>query len=87
MQAISLRDDDELIEVKLDQPQEGYFPGDKAYGQCIRFPESDVRPTGLGRTAMGVIGMQLTYDGDEVVGMQLDTQGDHLLLVSAVRHG
>ena len=49
------------------------------HGQCIRFHESDVRPTG--RATMGVIGMNLTYD-DEVVGMQLDTQGDYLILVS-----
>ena len=39
---------------------------------CIRFKEKDVRP--LGRTAMGVIGMNLDPD-DEIVGMQIDTQG------------
>ena len=48
-------------------------------GQCIRFDENDVRPTG--RTSMGVIGMNLSYD-DEVIGMQLDTQGKYLMLVS-----
>ena len=47
--------------------------------QCIRFKETDVRPTG--RSAMGVIGMNL-LDEDEVVGMQLDKQGDSLLIVS-----
>jgi DNA gyrase subunit A len=46
---------------------------------CIRFKETDVRPTG--RTSMGVIGMNLS-DGDEIVGMQLDDQGDSLLIVS-----
>ena len=77
--AISLREDDELIEVKLTNNKKDIFLVTK-YGQCIRFPETDVRS--MGRTAMGVIGMQLN-DGDEVVGMQLDTQGDYLLIVSA----
>ena len=77
--AISLSEDDELIEVKLTNNKKDIFLVTK-YGQCIRFPETDVRS--MGRTAMGVIGMQLN-DGDEVIGMQLNTQGDHLLIVSA----
>ena len=77
--AISLREDDELIEVKLTNNKKDIFLVTK-YGQCIRFPETGVRS--MGRTAMGVIGMQLN-DGDEVIGMQLNTQGDHLLIVSA----
>ena len=77
--AISLREEDELIEVKLTNNKKDIFLVTK-YGQCIRFQETDVRS--MGRTAMGVIGMQLN-DGDEVVGMQLDTQGDYLLIVSA----
>ena len=77
--AISLREDDELIEVKLTNNKKDILLVTK-YGQCIRFPETDVRS--MGRTAMGVIGMQLN-DGDEVIGMQLNTQGDHLLIVSA----
>ena len=77
--AISLREDDELLEVKLTNNKKDIFLVTK-YGQCIRFPETDVRS--MGRTAMGVIGMQLN-DGDEVIGMQLNTQGDHLLIVSA----
>ena len=77
--AISLREDDELIEVKLTNNKKDIFLVTK-YGQCIRFPETDFRS--MGRTAMGVIGMQLN-DGDEVIGMQLNTQGDHLLIVSA----
>ena len=48
-------------------------------GQCIRFKETDVRPTG--RSAMGVIGMSL-MDEDEVVGVQISTQGDTMLIVS-----
>ena len=78
LQAINLRDDDELIEVKSTNCKKDIILVTK-HGQCIRFHESDVRPTG--RATMGVIGMNLTYD-DEVVGMQLDTQGDYLMLVS-----
>lgn len=78
IQAITLRDDDELIEVKLTDKTKDIILVTK-YGQCIRFHENDVRPTG--RSAMGVIGMNLD-DGDEVVGMQLNTQGDALLIVS-----
>ena len=76
--AIGLRDDDELIEVKTTTADSEIFLVTK-YGMCIRFKETDVRKTG--RSAMGVIGMNLT-DGDEIVGMQLDHQGDSLLIVS-----
>ena len=76
--AITLREDDELIEVKQTIPQNDIFIVTKK-GMCIRFQEKAVRP--LGRTAMGVIGMNLDED-DEVVGMQIDTQGDSLLFAS-----
>ncbi len=76
--AISLREDDELIEVKQAKADEDIFIITK-YGMCIRFKESDVRATG--RSAMGVIGMNLD-DGDEVIGMQLKSQGEALLLVA-----
>lgn len=76
--AISLREDDELIEVKFTNNKKDIFLVTK-YGQCIRFHETDVRSTG--RVSMGVIGMNLS-DGDEVVGMQLDTQGEYLLIAS-----
>ena len=76
--AITLRDDDELIEVKFTNNKKDIFLVTK-YGQCIRFHETDVRKTG--RASMGVIGMILS-DGDEVVGMQLDTQGEYLLIAS-----
>ena len=78
IQAINLRDDYELIEVKLTDSNVDIILVTKL-GQCIRFPETEVRPTG--RSAMGVIGMNL-LDEDEVVGMQLDVQGDSLLIVS-----
>lgn len=76
--AITLRDDDQLIEVKKTDNEQDIFLVTK-YGQCIRFNEQDVRSTG--RTSMGVIGMNLA-DGDEVVGMQMESQGDSLMIVS-----
>ncbi len=78
LQAISLREDDELIEVKSTNLTKDIFLVTKN-GMCIRFNERDVRPTG--RTSMGVIGMTLTSD-DQIVGMQLNTQGQYLLFVS-----
>ncbi len=78
LQAINLRDDDELIEVKVTNDSMDIIMVTK-HGQCIRFNEKDVRATG--RTSMGVIGMNLSYD-DEIVAMQLNTQGDYLLFVS-----
>ena len=81
--AITLRDDDELIEVKLTDKQKDIILSTK-YGKCIRFDENDVRPTG--RTSMGVIGMTLE-DEDEVIGMQLSCQGEYLLFVSENGYG
>jgi len=78
LQAINLKEDDELIEVKITDDTKEIFLVSKN-GMCIRFKETDVRRTG--RTSMGVIGMNLSYD-DEVVGMQLNTQGTDILIVS-----
>lgn len=76
--AITLREEDELIEVKYTNNEQDILMVTK-YGQCIRFSEKDVRSTG--RTSMGVRGMNLS-DRDEVIGMQLDSQGSELLIVS-----
>lgn len=76
--AITLKENDELIEVKSTNNKKDILLVTKQ-GMCIRFNEADVRSTG--RTSMGVIGMNVS-DGDEVVGMQLDTQGEALLIVS-----
>ena len=78
LQAINLKDDDELIEVKTTNNNRDIFLVTK-YGMCIRFNEKDVRKTG--RISMGVIGMNLE-PGDEIVGMQMNNQGDSLLIVS-----
>ena len=76
--AISLREGDELIEVKQTDENEDIFLVSRE-GQCIRFKLQDVRETG--RVSMGVIGMNLG-DTDEVVGMQIYSEGDDLLIVS-----
>ena len=76
--AIALREDDELIEVKITDNHKDVILVTK-YGQCIRFSDTDVRSTG--RVSMGVRGINLS-DGDEIIGMQLNTQGDYLLFVS-----
>ena len=76
--AMTLREDDEMIEVKIVDDQSEAVLVSK-FGQIIRFKETDVRPTG--RTSMGVRDMTLA-EGDEIVGMQLLTQGSHLLFVS-----
>ena len=78
LQAINLREDDDLIEVKVTDNKKCILLVTKQ-GQCIQFKEEDVRPTG--RNSIGVRGMNLAFD-DEVVGMQLDSQGEELLLVS-----
>lgn len=76
--AISLRDEDELIEVKCTDGNEDIVLVTR-FGQCIRFHEKTVRSTG--RTSIGVRGMNL-IDGDTVQAMQLSSQGDYLLTVS-----
>ena len=81
--AITLRDDDELIEVKETEKDDIIYIVTKN-GMACAFHESEVRPTG--RSAQGVKGITLS-DGDEVVGMQLSSQGSDLLIVSALGRG
>ncbi len=78
IQAINLREGDELIEVKKTRRDMDIFLLTKL-GQCIRFHETDVR--NMGRTATGVRGIHL-MEGDEVVSMQTSHQGTHLLMSS-----
>ena len=76
--AMTLRDDDQLIEAKLIDAGEDVMIGTRN-GMAIRFNESDVRVTG--RSSMGVRGISLDAD-DEVIGMQKLSQGDYVLVVS-----
>ena len=78
LQAIVLKEGDELIEVKATDDTQDIFLVTRK-GMCIRFHETDVRVTG--RVSMGVIGMRFDED-DEVIGMQKEDQGDTLLVVS-----
>ena len=75
--AITLREGDELIEVKITDDTKDIFMISRK-GMCIRFPETDVRCSG--RSSMGVTGMRIVAD-DEIIAMQVSTQGDYLLLV------
>jgi DNA gyrase subunit A len=78
IQAITLLDGDELIGVKqVKAGMDALLVS--ANGQCMRFAENDVRPTG--RSSMGVRGMRLD-EGDELIGMQISAQGDYLLFVT-----
>ncbi len=83
LQAIVLRENDELIEVKTTDDTEEIFLVTRK-GMCIRFKETDVRITG--RVSMGVIGMKFEPD-DEVIGMQMTSQGESLLVVSELGYG
>ena len=83
LQAIVLREDDELIEVKVTDNTEDIFLATK-FGMSIRFKETDARITG--RVSYGVIGMKLD-EGDEVVGMQMASQGEYMLVVSEKGYG
>lgn len=76
--AITLKDDDDVIEVKYTSGHEEIFLATRQ-GMAIRFHEEDVRPTGRG--SMGVYGIRLKKD-DEVIGMQLRSQGDYLLFAT-----
>ena len=78
LNAINLREDDRLIEVKTTTENDKIFIVTRK-GMSIEFDESEVRP--LSRAATGVKGIELDKD-DDVIGMQLDHQGDSLLVVS-----
>ncbi len=78
LQAITLREDDELIEVKKADNSDIAMLITKD-GQCIKFKVSDIRRTG--RNSIGVRGINLD-DCDEVVAMQLERQGEALLFVT-----
>lgn len=83
LQAILLREGDELIEVKVTDNTEDIFLATK-FGMSIRFKETDARITG--RVSYGVIGMKLD-EGDEVIGMQMASQGECMLVASEKGYG
>ena len=76
--AIGLREDDELIGVKVTDGSEDVILVTQG-GMSIRFNENDIRH--MGRTAMGVKGITLS-NNDKVVSMNLCSEGTELLVVS-----
>ena len=64
--AITLKDDDELIDVRLTDGEDNVVLV-TSKGMCITFDEKDVRP--VGRSAQGVLGIRLDED-DFVIGME-----------------
>ena len=83
LQGITLKDDDELIEVKLTDGQDNVVLVTRN-GLCITFDEKDVRP--IGRTAQGVIGIRLDED-DEVIGMESVIRGGKATLLAITENG
>ncbi|MEC5255814.1 DNA gyrase subunit A [Bacillus paralicheniformis] len=81
--ALSLRDEDELMAVRLTDGNKQMIIGTKN-GLLIRFPETDVRQ--MGRTAAGVKGITLT-DDDVVVGMEILEEDYHVLIVTEKGYG
>lgn len=83
--AITIKDDDELLEAKLTTGTSQIFLGLKS-GKAIRFEESKTRP--MGRNASGVRGITLANDKDEVIGMvSVHNFEDELLVVSENGYG
>ena len=83
LQGITLKDDDELISVKLTDGEDNVVLVTRN-GLCITFDEKDVRP--IGRTAQGVIGIRLDED-DEVIGMESVIRGGKSALLAITENG
>jgi len=81
--AISLREDDDLISVRLTDGEKQVIIGTRD-GMLVRFQEDDIRS--MGRTAGGVRGIKLR-DGDEVVGMEIVEPGQEILVVTEKGYG
>ncbi len=83
LQGITLKDDDELITVRLTDGQDNVVLVTRE-GMCITFDEKDVRP--IGRVAQGVIGIRLSED-DEVIGMESVIAGGRATLLAITENG
>ncbi len=81
--AISLREDDDLISVRLTDGKKQVIIGTHD-GMLVRFQEEDIRS--MGRTASGVRGIKLR-DGDYVVGMEILEEGQEILVVTEKGYG
>ncbi len=83
LQGITLKEDDELIAVRLTDGQDNVVLVSKN-GMCITFDEKDVRP--IGRVSQGVIGIRLE-DDDEVIGMESVIAGGKATLLAITENG
>lgn len=83
LQAITLKEEDELIAVRLTDGQDNVVLVTED-GMSITFSEQDVRP--MGRIAQGVIGIKLG-DGDKVIGMESIIDGANATLLAITEHG
>ena len=83
LQGITLKDEDELIGVRLTDGEDNVVLVTRN-GLCITFDEKDVRP--IGRVSQGVIGMRLD-DDDEVIGMESVIAGGKATLLAITENG
>lgn len=83
LQGITLKEDDELITVRLTDGEDNVVLVTKE-GMCITFDEKEVRP--IGRVSQGVIGIRLN-DGDEVIGMESVIAGGKATLLAITENG
>ncbi len=83
LQGITLKDDDELIAVRLTDGEDNVVLVTEK-GLCITFDEKDVRP--IGRTAQGVIGIRIN-DDDKVIGMESVIRGGKATLLAITENG
>ena len=83
LQAITLKENDELISVRLTDGEDNVVLVTKK-GMCITFDEKDVRS--VGRVSQGVIGMRVSSD-DEVIGMESIIQGEKATLLAITENG
>jgi len=81
--AITLKENDELIDVRLTDGQDNIVLVTKK-GMSITFGEKDVRP--MGRTAQGVIGMKIDED-DQIIGMESIISGTKATLLAITENG
>jgi len=83
--AITIREDDELLEAKLTNGESQILVAVKS-GKLVRFEESKTRP--MGRTASGVRGITLADDQDEVIGMvAVNDMNSEILVVAENGYG
>ena len=83
LQGITLKEDDELIDVRLTDGEDNVVLVTRN-GMCITFDEKDVRP--IGRVSQGVIGIRLDED-DEVIGMESVIAGGKATLLAITENG